>query len=777
MTSKDPIYDFDQSGRGLYLLYRQISEGISAGVVSGERHFKAVFPPGTDRVHVASEIMQATRLKTIILTANAGRLEFWNGYRGPHQGLDDTAQETWRASPVQALSSNPYSCAPVITITMKQFESTRSGEEVPEAIRRFAKHVDRQGYSLIILDECGELSEERQRLIVDFIQQSELSVVDISSRHASCLNRGWSSAYAQSVLFDIPVSIAALQGAITPYRHHLWTENIEGGVQNTEESLSQASVKLDAACQILKTEYSAHGPSVRTVVLMDTIALTHIRSDKYLDGIRFLRLLNSPAGDESISPVMLTGSALIFPSHQRHDILSVIQRESERHSWDLQFNVREDEEFTECSATGEHWNSASYGLIVQALVHEGRANCIICSRDILSWGLYQAPFCTLIDLSSAIVQEYVHVPEAVDPVTIKEPELIVNYWDVIALGNNSETEPDWDRFLIKHQNTECCSDEGLIDIGIGIFDTRLPKLNHRILRETSKEWNSEQLQRSKERKHWARSWKDCHTRNVVSESVIITPRNGFPEQIQMEAHLRHTLQEDARLHAERKSGQKLHHTLWIVVAVSLALSSFLVFPWDVGMYLSAAILILLLAKIISKWWSIKKAKPRSTELGRGEFLERISNALFRALVDVVEADNIASDDAVAISHRPDGSVRISERIREGQQSDLYLTALEELFSNHDEHSAYAVCYGLDSSNKSLEKIVSEEDLNKYYIAEYRLPVPELFLQSKAHGEVFRSAWQNYVCRAELVTSKSNIEELPSFQDRYPVSLFRSVCRL
>jgi hypothetical protein len=548
-----------------------------------------------------------------------------------------------------------------------------------------------------------------------------------------------------------------------------------GGPQDNDTLVTQSATKMVPAVEIIVREVQAYGPDAHIAVFMDSPALTHGRSPGLLDGVDLIRTLEARPELAGMSIVMLTGASIVVPARMELELSAAVQHEAHMHGWETDFQLRTNVEFVELTGTGRDWNSVVYVELVRTLMRQGLADCVLCPLDVLPWGIQAMPFNTAIDLTSGTHRSYVHVPDHPTEIPDKDTDALVNYWDIVSLASDGGV--DWQRLMTKHTALECPSDELIVEVGPTALDAQLARMKPDSILQRVKEWNTAQLERSGDRKGWQAVWKKSICGAARVASLIITPEDGFPGAIRCEAVVRDSLAEEARMYDERRIALKLHHTLWTVAATGLALSGILVYEMETGIYIAAAILAGLVAKIVTRWWSVRGTKPRMHAVGREEFIARAAHAVYDALKDVSDDELQAAADALSIAPRSDGSYRVLLRTEVPGVQEAFYRSFLELFNPGAPDGYAVVADAFRPGKKRLQTILAADDLSPFYNPEYVLPVPQHFTQTRAHAEVFRAAWQRHIGRARLYLDADITADLPQFGTLYPAAIFTSYCRV
>ncbi len=776
MATSPTTIGFAPAGSAIESLYSGIAEQVATGIAAGKTRFHLIYPYGADRVRTVAGIVLRTKVKTIVLTGNMARLSAWMNRKGPSPFLQEAALDIWPKSPVHQISANPFSCSPVLTLIYSHLTPGKSREQQQEAAQRFAVHAERQGYKLLIVDECTELTPEWHEYLVSFALNAGAAIVGFSAGHFAGNKPGWSEVFSQARVIRIPAVAAVLQGCLTPFRHFLYLQrftNNEGAADETHAL--QPAEKIASALEILASDFSANSGGIKSLVLMDPDALTHVRSAGLLDAVSFIRRLKEQAVLSLVRPAIMTGAAIVIQTSRQLEFMAAVSRHAQMKGWDVRFQLRSNDEFTEVSATGKDWNSAIYIDLALAMLQEGLSNCVLCTRELISWGLFRAPFGAVIDLSSDPYTFYVNTRDDSSQAGAGESETIVHYWDVAAIEEGKTESADLNRILRKHAQTEFPADDGFIEIGMGEMPLSFLKADEPGRAAGYQRYNEDQLRLAADRKTMSRLWKRITISGKIAESIDTLPKPGFPEQPVLERVLRDSLRADAQRFAQQNQSLRLHHTLWTVACISLALSAFLVFPMKTGMFSAAGVFLFLGIKIGARWWSVRGATPVMTTTSRIEFFRRLAAVVYQSLSRVLEETLPEPEQSITVTQKSDGTCRVIAKFENPDTEALFTSTLKEILTGFDTSSYHLICDRLDIEKKYLRTIIEINDIEALYVHEYHIPVPDFFSQSKAHAEVFRSLWDEYLGKARLSVEGLESSSLPAFASLYPAVVSSTRC--
>ncbi|HEY9839759.1 MAG TPA: DEAD/DEAH box helicase family protein, partial [Candidatus Obscuribacterales bacterium] len=458
--------------------------------------------------------------------------------------------------------------------------------------------------------------------------------------------------------------------------------------------LALSAAKLRATAEILQRELACLGGQLRALVLTD-FETTHAPGGRaarqgLLDpdaggALAVMRLLCASEVLRELNPLMVTGQTLLCAPA----LLAAIQAAAAGYFAENGLTARLSPEpsgnFYRLFGSGPGWNSSVALALVTQVFSEGLSRCLIGTRGLLGEGWDCPALNTLIDLTA--VSSFVAVNQIrgrslrQDP---QQPLKLANNWDVVALlPELAAGYRDLDRFVRKHAHYFGLCDDGRLEQGVGHVHPLFEQSDRHLLLNHLESLNAEMLEQAGRRAEAYDAWQvgqPYRNQQLSSLQLRLPPavpagtrapeRNPAPPL---------TLPAIRQGQATALSLALQRRTRALVLGQSLSLAPAL-------LLLSQPLLLVLwlgLSQTLAwqRWHQGRQGLARLLD-GTAPDPARQLRPLGTALLESFQAEGLIRaalcPDAICLSQRQDGHLRLHLQGSDPAESALYIQAMQEL---------------------------------------------------------------------------------------------------
>lgn len=674
-------------------------------------------PGGLERLPLLSAVIGRTRSKALVIAPNlcvAGRWEAAPARE--HEALSQAVTSALGTASSLLISPNPYSCAPVISVTYRRISPSTRVEANDENLERLFAHLEKYKYGTVVLDECHRMPDIWSKHLRAYLERTGTSVYVLGKEPAEAIPGGYAKA-----AFSVPLIDLVRNRLVKPYRHFALPE---GETNGNAKGAWKAQLR-----QILQSEQQKLGSSLKTMVL--TAELEGSGEKHTVPKCAISHLQEMIAFDENLLPVVATGASFLAGPRVAPEIAARIQQTASKHGWDITLRREPKSDYVELYGAGKDWNSRIYSHLACDLMNSSTVNCLIGTDDVFSCGFQGLDVnCVICSRSGGNVPRF-NVPDAKDD-TVTDGSDLVHIWHIGAIG---------DDFLHAEPGI---ADDGIIEEGPGQIHPRFEQALRGALNGDTTRLLDTQFVACTDRKKFAKKWQEVPAPAVEAHSVTLFPDSDFiPYSF---GHHRQRIDEDVKKFQAEKGYHGSGIILWGVVTMSLVVSAFLLFALEIGITASVILLLLYLTLIAGKSISIRKMKIRDGNLGHREYIQVLANIVN----DALQVDRKSSAADIRITERETGGFRVSIRTSDSDYSDAFIRAMEELTQTTSSGYLLVTRKWKQKKNKVRKIAKSPDKMTKWILWDKRVSIPSTFAGSADSAEVFRTCWERHLGPVQLL---------------------------
>lgn len=466
------------------------------------------------------------------------------------------------------------------------------------------------------------------------------------------------------------------------------------------------------------------------------------------------------------------------------------------------------EPYVQITASGANWEARTYVAMATALLERGITKCLIGTRGIFGEGWDCQSLNTLVDLTTTTTPTSVKQLrgrsirlKVDDPLGRRK---VANNWDVVCVAPQLEKGlNDYQRFVRKHEGFFGISDDGQIECGVGHVHPAFSELTAAEVFERYEEYNNEMIQRALRRDQVHDLWKiDLPYKNRTLGCIEISQLRTLaltPPNLKRDL----TYEEHAQFMRDNLNG------LWLEygsLGVSLSIFSLWLLR-HFGAPLACALVPLATVSVLgclryANLYARQKADTCRPNTQESSLID-MAVALLCALQHMKLLPRYIKREAIKVSQRSDGSLRIFLDEADEQHADCFGKSLKELLSPITDQPYVVPKYEfffpreeavdrqqLDCKTTAPSGSIGEQPLVlstpifddraqtthadfkneaaffKAYLQGKAQPraaayhaVPTLLSRSEKGRAVFQSAWNKYVSPGSIVDTKAD-SQLP-----------------
>jgi len=550
----------------------------------------------------------------------------------------------------------------------------------------------------------------------------------------------------------------AVRDALYTLGFILTEKGIRTYISPIDRVLSYSRSKLRAVKDILRHEMRVMGDRIRAAVVTDfefSNALSLEKLENVLDqecggAISVIKELVTDEELDRLNPVMVTGKSLLCDDDLAETYLEQFKKWAEEHGYDILLSMKPvfGGRLYEIEGSGKDWNTKSAVLFTTSLLEKGITRCMVGTRGLLGEGWDAISLNTLIDLCAAAT--YASVNQLRGRSIRKDdsqPRKLANNWDVVCYAPGLEKGAnDLKRLYKKHMQFYSICADGRIQKGINHVDPSLAFMDD-MDAETINRFNERMMAKSSERDSRYDMWRIGEKFvNVEQESVEFT-MNRAAVPCDTGVYTIHTAKLRGRSAANRfKGGAAVLAMLAAAIAAASSIPVAIGFGAVSALFLSSAV----------------KGTGKAAEYSRNnvlsmdslEFARRCAFCLFYALQGAGLISRTLIEKNLNVSKREDGSIRVFLDASP-EESSLIAKSFDELLSPimNQRYAVPRYETVLPAGRGNLAAISAGLKPGRSVIASWH-PVPDVLGANKEKAEIFRSQWNRWVSRGDLVYLKS-----------------------
>ncbi|MBY0548082.1 MAG: DEAD/DEAH box helicase family protein [Candidatus Obscuribacterales bacterium] len=483
-----------------------------------------------------------------------------------------------------------------------------------------------------------------------------------------------------------------IRQAIAKLGYGLTEKGLRKQASPVDRVLAFSRSKTKIVAEILQVEYRNLGERLRAVVVTDyekmsataNKATKGVLSEESGGAIAVLKDLLADEASEQINPCLVTGSIILVDNriaepfqNGMNDLLK-----QEGYSFTTEMVAVPGEAFSQLSSNSTEWESRIYVGLATKLLEKGVSKVLVGTRGIFGEGWDCQALNTLVDLTTTTTPMSVKQLRGrsirintSDPLGACK---VANNWDVVCIAPHLEKGlNDYQRFVRKHEGYFGICDDGQVECGVGHVHPAFSDLTPAEVFAGLGEFNAEMKHRALNREAVYELWKvGQHYSNVTIGCAEVTKMRDLHLS---PPYLRRSLtyKEHAHLLRQNLNGVWLDYTVAALLLTPPAVSLSLQFKLPI---ITCIIFILVATLAIRRYINLYQrlknevCRPCSQETG----LRDIGVAVLRALQKLRVIPRIVPPEAVRISRRTDGSLRVFLDTADPKHAQEFIKCVKEV---------------------------------------------------------------------------------------------------
>ncbi|MBI5645426.1 MAG: hypothetical protein HY962_00725 [Ignavibacteriae bacterium] len=719
-------------------------ETVAHALRTGIREVEISTPSVAEKRLIVTRLLEALKTRALILSPNLAMQAVWHDRcEKISPVLDGAARKIWGDVSLHPVSVLPYSCAPVVLLTIPSLPSGDENDPGVDAAR-LSRHLVKFRYRLVILDCVEELSSSWKWVVDSLREAANASIVRIS--HHVPTSR--SELTDVDGLLRVTQSFPALvrDGVLPPfdvYARVAGDSRTEAQDPSVEDDRPPTVTgRIDLLMEMMLHEAQSMQDRFRSLVVVDSALGTSAGNrPKHEETVGRL-LLSAMSIDErvaSLHPILLTGSTMMCRDDMVIPLLSDIQRLIGIENWDVRLSHEAHDELSELHGSGADWNSRSYVIAVQELINRDITRCVIVEADLLKYGWFETRVNTVFDLSTEKVRHYIgqhlHVHEG--PVEQSVP--FVRYWDLLQATDEGRAK-SLCRWADNIRDIFIPADDGAIERGPGAVHPGLSRVApvHSVPADIDH-------QLIPDRRVAARAWglgTEYSGREIPAVSIHL--QEGENRSASHRSMLQ--IKNDIARYQERGSTLRLQGTLWGVLVVGAVLSAFLLLPLFSGAIAAGICTGFATLAVMRQWLRLRAMQPSEVSVPMSEYLQLVGGALLVAM----QAAGLVEAGEVVVTRRKNNWYRLVLKNTDIAATKTFAEALMELFADPGVASHALLISRVDTGRFGVRTLARLPSLDVLYVNDGVLPIPSCMAGDSLRRQAFESAFSSLVGRAVVI---------------------------
>lgn len=719
-------------------------ETVAHAIRTGTRLVEISTPSVAEKRLIVTRLLEALKTRVLLLSPNLAMQAVWHDRcEKISPVLDVAARKIWGDVSLHPVSVLPYSCAPVVLLTIPSLPAGVENDPGVDAAR-LSRHLVKFRYRLVVLD-CVEELPASWKWIVDSLRENvNATIVHIS--HDGHTDSSEVTDVGEPLRVSQSLPALVRDGVLPPFDSYARVagdsqiDAVDPSIEDDRPPIIKG--RMDLLMEMMLHESGSMQDRFRSLVVVDSAFGSTTGNRPTRDEMVGRLLLSAMSIDErvaSLHPILLTGSTIMCRDDIVIPLLSDIQRLIGIENWDVRLSHEGHDELSELHGSGADWNSRSYVIAVQELINRDITRCVIAEAELLKYGWFETRVNTVFNLSSETTRhffgQHLHMHES--PVEQAVP--FVRYWDLLQVTDEGRVK-SLCKWAENCRDIFIPADDGAIERGAGAVHPGLSRVAppHSVPTDI-------EPQKIPERSAAARAW-GLGSEYTGSESPAVSIHLQEGGNRSASHRNMHQIRDDIARYQERGSTLRLQATLWGVLVVGAVLSAFLLLPLVSGAIAAGVCTGFATLAVVRQWLRLRATQPSEVSLPMTEYLQLLGSALLAAM----QAAGLVEAGQVVVTRRNNNWFRFVLKHADISAAKTFANALMEMFTDPCQASHTLLISRIDTGRFGVRTLARLPSLDVLYVNDGLLSIPSCLAGDSLRRHAFESAFSSLVGKSVVM---------------------------